>query len=287
MRRAVAALVAAGALAAPAGSAQAAEVIGQTAPGLNCMPGTALQEAVAGPPSYTVPEGGGVITAWSHFESADSGNQMRLKVFRRTAVTTGFVVVGQSALETLTPDVVNNFATRISVQGGDVLGISWPSLGADCDVSAPPGNSERLSGGDPAPGSTVSFGPPFNGVRVNVSAIVEPDCDGDGFGDETQDDNLNSCPPGPSAAITSVPADKVKTKKKRVNVTFAFDANEAGAAFNCVLDGQQEFKACASPLTVSVKKGEHTFSVTATDVGGNAGAAATDTFKVKRKKKKK
>ena len=54
-----------------------------------------------------------------------------------------------------------------------------------------------------------------------------------------------------------------------------------------MLDGQQEFKACASPLTVSVKKGEHTFSVTATDVGGNAGAAATDTFKVKRKKKKK
>ena len=53
-----------------------------------------------------------------------------------------------------------------------------------------------------------------------------------------------------------------------------------------MLDGKQEFKACASPLTISVKKGKHTFSVTAADVGGNQGTAATDTFKVKRKKKK-
>ena len=131
-----------------------------------------------------------------------------------------------------------------------------------------------------APGGTAN-------VFIDVSAVLEPDCDSDGFGDETQDDNLLSCPPGPNATITSPPKDKVKTKKKRKRVTFAFSANETGATFNCVLDGRQEFKACTSPLTVSVKKGEHTFSVTATDPGGNTGAAATDTFKIKRKKKRK
>ena len=123
-------------------------------------------------------------------------------------------------------------------------------------------------------------------VFIDVSAVLEPDCDRDGFGDETQDNELNACPPGPGVTITSAPKDKIKTKKKRKNVTYSFSANEPGATFNCVLDGKQEFKACTSPVTVSVKKGQHTFTVEATDAGGNSGAAATDTFKVKRKKKK-
>jgi hypothetical protein len=42
-----------------------------------------------------------------------------------------------------------------------------------------------------------------------------------------------------------------------------------------------------SPLTVKVKKGKHTFSVTATDAGGNKGAVATRDWKVKKKKRKK
>jgi hypothetical protein len=51
------------------------------------------------------------------------------------------------------------------------------------------------------------------------------------------------------------------------------------------LDGKREFKACTSPLTVKVSKGRHRLSVTATDPGGHSGAAATHTWKVKRKKK--
>ena len=123
-------------------------------------------------------------------------------------------------------------------------------------------------------------------IRMLVAATLEPDCDGDGFGDETQDQDLNACPPGPTATITGAPKDRVKTKRRRVSATFTFSANEPGAAFSCTLDGQQQFKPCTSPLTVEVKKGEHTFTVQATDAGGNAGATVTDTWKVKRKKKR-
>jgi hypothetical protein len=45
---------------------------------------------------------------------------------------------------------------------------------------------------------------------------------------------------------------------------------------------------CASPYTIKVKKGKHTFQVRAIDQAGNVdGTPATDDWKVKKKKKKK
>lgn len=53
----------------------------------------------------------------------------------------------------------------------------------------------ELSGGDPAPGETRgAVGAPEPETLVNVSAVLEADTDGDGFGDETQD----QCPTDPS-----------------------------------------------------------------------------------------
>ena len=176
----------------------------------------------------------------------------------------------------------HTFATRIPVQGGDILGSTMLSLGAGCDYAAAPGDFERIVGGDPAPGNTVTFGSSFPSTRINVSAVVEPDCDNDGFGDETQDTDLSACPPGPVTTITAGPKDK--TKKKQA--TFEFTADDAGATFGCSLDGGA-FAACSSPDALKVKKGKHHFEVRAADAGGNVGPAATDTWKVKKKKKKK
>jgi hypothetical protein len=54
----VAALVVAASIAA-AVPAQAATTIGQTNPGSGCLAASYVQDAIAGPPSYTVPDGGG------------------------------------------------------------------------------------------------------------------------------------------------------------------------------------------------------------------------------------
>lgn len=74
-------------------------------------------------------------------------------------------------------------------------------FGEDCK-SFP---SSSANAADPADGSTQTFDPvPGSGGRVNVSAIVEPDADADGFGDETQDlcptdaSTAGTCPPPPA-----------------------------------------------------------------------------------------
>jgi Trypsin len=87
----------------------------------------------------------------------------------------------------------------------------------------------------------------------------------------------------PNGFISKAP--KRKTKKKRTKIEFGADEP---ATFDCVLDGKEQFKACTSPMTIRVKKGRHTFEVTATDAAGNADPSPeTAKWKVKKKKRKK
>jgi hypothetical protein len=85
----------------------------------------------------------------------------------------------------------------------------------------------------------------------------------------------------PQATFTKQPRKKVKTRKKKAKVTFAFVA-EPGAAFRCSLDGAA-FSACPASVSYKLKPGRHTFQVVAVDAAGNVQAApTTSTFKVKR-----
>jgi uncharacterized repeat protein (TIGR01451 family) len=45
----------------------------------------------------------------------------------------------------------------------------------------------RYLAADPPPNTTAAFSNQFDGVRVPVAARLEPDADGDGYGDESQD----------------------------------------------------------------------------------------------------
>jgi large repetitive protein len=95
-----------------------------------------------------------------------------------------------------------------------------------------------------------------------------------------------SKPPGcrsrrsPNATITRRPRDK--TKKKTARFEFSGTDTRAVAGFQCSLDGGA-FATCTSPQTVKVKKGRHTFEVRAVDQAGNVGAAASDSWKRKKK----
>jgi hypothetical protein len=92
-------------------------------------------------------------------------------------------------------------------------------------------------------------------------------------------------------AITSGPKKKVKAKKKKKKVTFGFQATLGGvpvpnATFQCTVDSKPAVP-CTSPFTTKLKKGKHTFSVTASANGETDPSAAAQAVKVKKKKKKK
>jgi hypothetical protein len=260
-------------------SAAGATRIGDTFPTVNyCDPFFTNLQSGSPVGQYDVPSPG-VITSWSYQADA-SPPQVRFKV-AHAAGGNNFQIVGQSDLITPAPGALHTSPIRLSVNAGDFLGLY--ATNGECGRSGP-SYAMHYRPSDIGIGVSPYSGP--SASQLNIAAVLEPDCDNDGFGDETQDQDIVACPPGPTATITEAPPDKVKTKKKRVSVKVGFAADEPGASFNCVLDGKHEFKTCTSPLTVSVKKGEHAFSVTATDAGGNTGAAATDSFKVRRKKKK-
>ena len=234
----------------------------------------------------------GVVTRWRIRGPAGSG-QLALRVIRPAGGNT-FVGAGTSA--TVAVPVVpelQEFTTQLPIRAGDFVGLNVPfgaqnpsgmirtTAGATRSIFEP----RPADGGPPA----TPLGP-FDNDELLYNADVEPDCDGDGLGDETQDGDTSTCnpPPGdaaaPNATITKGP--KNKTKKK--TATFHFSGIDARvlAGFQCSLDGGA-FAACTSPHTVKVKKGKHTFSVRATDQAGNVdGTPATDSWKVKRKRRR-
>src|SRR5207247_321004 len=79
----------------------------------------------------------------------------------------------------------------------------------------------------------------------------------------------------PTASITSSPTNPSNSSAP----SFSF-SSEAGASFQCALDGAA-FAACTSPKSYTgVADGLHTFQVKATDAAGNTGAAASYTWTV-------
>jgi hypothetical protein len=96
--------------------------------------------------------------------------------------------------------------TRISVQAGDRIGAYGPFGTVTC-LTPDPGDVMGTYTGDALVGSTHTFAA-STGEQVGVSAAVEPDADGDGYGDETQD----KCPekaalltPCPTIALDAFP----------------------------------------------------------------------------------
>jgi hypothetical protein len=228
---------------------------------------------------------GGVVVRW-RVRVNGPATLLMLSVIR-PAAGGAYSFVGSSSPEAIpvTTDQVLPFATRQPIAAGDMLGVTvlgpnQPGLNSAAQTGVTWVRwSPALADGETRVPQV--FTPPSSEVLVN--ADVEPDCDSDALGDETQDADISRCNPvaNPVATITSRP----KAKTTKAKATFAFTSSNPGSTFQCSLDGAP-FAACASPYTVKVKKGQHSFAVRALDAAGHVGSPATASWKFKKAKKK-
>jgi hypothetical protein len=269
-----------------AAPASAATTLGSTefaAPGGPC-PGdsTWVQGLPPAGASYEATSPG-VITQW-RFRSADE-TQLELKVLRYDGSNLTFTVKASSDVATAQAGVTTTFGTRLPIGIGDVLGLT-PKSGK-CVEALTPGASVYVVGGDLATGSSAAF-TYMPGTALPVAAIVEPDADGDGYGDETQDAcpqqaaTQGACvttpPPGSTAPDTKVTKGPTQTKKSKV--TYAFSSTDSAATFECRLTGknvktvqQKTYQPCTSPKKYKkLLPGRYKFFARAVDAAGHVDA---------------
>jgi uncharacterized repeat protein (TIGR01451 family) len=184
-----------------------------------------LQAATAGAPSYAAPSSG-VIVSWSY--GATGGNpNLTFKVYHSTAsASTWFVRSGSTEKNPgagagqIHPNALNTFAESpgLPIQTGDVIGLSGRlGTGVSCIATANGADHIRVKNPpDPPPGSdSAGFLGDNPQQKLAVSAVIEPDADGDLFGDETQD----SCPTDAGVHTGGCPVDVEIVKTASANPT--------------------------------------------------------------------
>jgi hypothetical protein len=130
----------------------------------------------------------GVVTRWRVNSTFPEPSPVRMAVFRLVAPGR-FLVVGESREEVAAPGQ-STFTARIPVEAGDRFGeVSAGGNYLACITGSPEDHTWSLNGIVAGFGSTYQFAAGTE-VRIPIAAVIEPDADGDGYGDETQD----SCP---------------------------------------------------------------------------------------------
>ena len=293
MRRAISVIGALAALAwglAPAPAAATPVTIGAgpeiesgAAPLASPVGGVYLQSAAGTGHVYTVPAGYPVITAWRHRAGTTSGTLV-FKVYRPVGTNSGYYVTLASEPHHVTAGVNEVFPTRILVQPGDMIGISSTD-GVELVYPGAPGNvvsSVTIGGIDTEVGQMVIALSNQTGL-LDVVAVLEPDADGDWYGDDTQD----GCPTDRLTheaclvtRITKAPPRRVYTRGRKATVKIAFTSANPIATFQCSVD-VAPFRACGSPYLRKYRIGPHVVSVRSVDSSGVPGMQmVTVKFKV-------
>jgi hypothetical protein len=141
----------------------------------------------------TVPSAG-VVTQWKvNLIPAPVSIPQVFEVLRPTGAPKQFQVVGETSGSVTGGQ--NTFPARLSVQPGDRFGLGGGEGPLVCKETGFAGDVIGAWLGVPPVGSTNTILEEGSGYQAPVSATIEPDADGDGFGDETQD----KCPQ--SAAV--------------------------------------------------------------------------------------
>lgn len=127
----------------------------------------------------------GVVTGWRVYGgSALKRFEQRLQVFRRVdGPVSSFLAVAESNAEVAPDDPRHVFKTRIPVESGDLFALRGTRTFVCDDVV---GVTSGLHQGPTPVGSSYEF-KAEEGLGVPLYVAIEPDEDGDGYGDETQD----------------------------------------------------------------------------------------------------
>ena len=214
-------------LAAPVG-ASAATTLGETFPpaaDLSCGGPNyeVVQTQRASGTSYAAPSPG-VLTSWSFEASSIGPTTLTLRVFHPTGTPQQFVpIVEGGPQQTIgTSSGLHTFTTQIPVETGDLIGIH--STNGPCATNTlASGDVYDAHLGTPNPFGTPAIYSEGSGLIFDISAKLEPDCDKDGLGDETQDSDVTAaCPTPPSPPGTTgpngsngQPTTKAKCKKHK------------------------------------------------------------------------
>jgi hypothetical protein len=205
--------------------ASAATTIGQT--GLyngGCTNRVFVQHDLTSGPSYS-PSSSGVITSWSTQANSNAGQTLQLVVLSHSG-SLDYTILHRDSVRTLANlNALNTFAgLHLPIEAGQLIAVyDPPGSTAPCEatVNASSGDMVAYSTGDPGdnvPTTYSGFDEPW---RVNAQAIVEPDADHDGFGDESQDQcPTNAATQGP-CPVAPVEKKKCKHKKHKSSAVIA------------------------------------------------------------------
>ena len=195
---------------APAG---AAETIGETTTQQFCGSNQALVQRSTAPGGPRLQaQTSGVVVSWS-YQTVNNPANIRLRVYQPLDNPASWLARSESSVKAagsgagqVKANALNTFTESpgIPIQAGDVLGMT--ANGGDGIACADTGNpANEIRGGSPPPvgQSNNSFTAVSAGLRLGVRAVIEPDADGDRFGDETKD----QCPQDPAVQGTCPDAD--------------------------------------------------------------------------------
>jgi hypothetical protein len=261
------------ALLAPAGAAAATEVgddCGATVESPATYTNVPEAKAADASPLPIAAPAGGIVTSWRVKSLSGETVPIRMGVFRNTAEGK-FLVAAASAQETLAFGP-NTFKTRIPVQAGDRFGlIPIDEKTVTCVTGNIDDHSWSYSELPVEVGSEYQFGAGVF-VRVPVVAVIEPDVDGDGYGDETQD----KCPQSAATQAPCPPVTTTFTMKRKGNSIIAKVRVSSQAEVQVF--GQVSWQVRGKPKT-SARNHGLTVGITA---GGprSVSAGETKTYKV-------
>jgi uncharacterized repeat protein (TIGR01451 family) len=204
------ALIAAAAIA--AAPADASVTLGQTSGAAdNCGSDLVMvQKSTAPGASYVAPSAG-VVVSWSYLSHTFTPS-VTFKVYKPTSSPTVWFLRSQSAQRTPGSDSAHVRANQLNtftespglrIEAGDHLGLT--ALGGGSMGCIPPTSASDVMATKNPPDSTPGDNtfPGTQSNKIDVSAVMEADADGDGFGDESQD----SCPTDASVHTGACPVE--------------------------------------------------------------------------------
>ncbi len=170
----------------------------------------------------------GVLTRWRVRRGSGGGlliaDTITLRVLRPTGTPNEFTASGTSDAHAVPggssdPIDIYEFPTRLAVAAGDRIGLGT-TAGAFTHVGLG-GSSYIQRVGELGDGGTALFVPGAFADRLALfNADLEPDADGDGFGDESQDQcptdasTQGACPPEPDTTLAGSATAKKKQRQK-------------------------------------------------------------------------